>query len=167
MSFLAQQGDAYWAKRRHLEAQRELQRLRAAEAQRLRAEDREHESDPKAQRPKPRQQTAAAAKKAAERRKKAQALEPAPAQGEKCQLVLRFPCGRRSERAFPAHAALSAVYDWADCAGELAAPGNAFEVPETKFLLATSFPREQLLNRSQTLSQLNLCPAAVLTVCPQ
>ena len=40
-------------------------------------------------------------------------------------------CIVAQERAFPAHAALSAVYDWADCAGELAAPGNAFEVPET------------------------------------
>eukprot|EP00435_Cladocopium_sp_Y103_P036554 s2149_g9.t1 len=68
------------------------------------------------------------------RRKAAQELpqEATAPRKDGCHLVLRFPCGRRAERRFTAEQTLSEVYNWADCAGELAAlsGSTAFEVPE-------------------------------------
>jgi len=83
-----------------------------------------------------------------------------------CKLVVRFPCGRRVERTFDADDKLSLVYEWADCCGELSGLQGAerFEVPH-EFHLATTYPRQVLRDRSQSLRELQLLPNAMLAFC--
>ncbi|CAL1153707.1 unnamed protein product [Cladocopium goreaui] len=163
MAFMSQHGDASVVRLAAKEARRQEEERCREEARRLR-EEQDQEYQESLQKDQQRSSLSAA------RRRSAQELpkEATAPRKDGCHLVLRFPCGRRAERGFTAEQTLSEVYDWADCAGELAAlsGGTAFEVPE-KFLLATTYPKAVLKDQKKTLRQLKLLPSAVLTVCPE
>jgi len=171
MTFLSQHGDAAKERQQHAEVRRQEQQLRADEARRLREEqDKEYQESLKRDQQRLGMPTTQETALCRARRNAARELPEEAKQGKKgdtCQLVLRFPCGRRAERRFGAEEMLSEVYRWADCAGELASlSGSGFDVPE-KFVLATTYPKSVLKDQKKTLRQLKLVPSAVLTVCPE
>jgi len=115
---------------------------------------------------------------AAEMRERDAAAYGAGPEGEQCKLVLRLPNGKRVERAFGAADRVAAVYEWADCAGELAALAQSagaegdrssgvspagFEVPE-HFVLCVTFPRQPLTDKDADLKSSGLCPNAVIAL---
>lgn len=108
---------------------------------------------------------------AASRRVAAEKLLDVPApSGDRCELVLRLPNGRRVARTFGADEPLTVAYAWAHCSGELAGlqGAEAFDVPR-KFTLATTYPRQVLReeeNVGRSLRELGLCPNAVVALSP-
>mmetsp|Transcript_120860 Transcript_120860/g.301591 ORF Transcript_120860/g.301591 Transcript_120860/m.301591 type:complete len:96 (+) Transcript_120860:1-288(+) len=87
---------------------------------------------------------------------------PAPAGEATSRISLRLPAGQRIERKFPSGATLAEVYAWAEVAAYLPEhEGKGLEIP-ARFVLKTSFPSRDLVEKDQTIETLQLAGTNVL-----
>lgn len=140
---------------RKREEERQAVEREAREAQRLEEEQRRKEEELIAQ--------AEATRREVEeqRRAKAATLEPEGADAT-ARMSLRLPAGQRLQRKFRPNQTLADVYTWAECVAFL--PENkdrGLEVPP-RFLLKTSFPSRDLVERERTIEELQLSGTQLL-----
>eukprot|EP00440_Ansanella_granifera_P018423 gb/GFBE01020008.1/.p1 GENE.gb/GFBE01020008.1/~~gb/GFBE01020008.1/.p1 ORF type:complete len:473 (+),score=112.31 gb/GFBE01020008.1/:1-1419(+) len=97
-----------------------------------------------------------------ERRRAAAAALPAPSAEAKARIALRLPAGQRVNRSFCATDTLADVYGWADCLAFLPEnEGKGIEIPP-RFVLKTSFPVQELVEKSRTVDDLKLAGTQIL-----
>jgi len=145
----------------------------ALEADRLRAEKRQQEEQELAEWKKVEEEKLSEERQAQERleaakqqhaeelRARAAALGPEPPEA-KASIALRLPAGQRIQRKFLQNATLQHVYEWAEVAAYL--PENAdkhLEIPE-RFVLKTSFPSQELVERTRSIEELRLAGTNIL-----
>jgi hypothetical protein len=94
---------------------------------------------------------------------KRQQLPPEPAadytDAPISSIMFRMPDGSRQERRFLASDKVATLYDYLEV--------NARDAQWADYKLATSFPKRDLLDHSQTLQEADLVPDALLMVIPK
>merc|ERR1712151_1195813 len=80
----------------------------------------------------------------------------------KAMIALRLPAGQRIQRKFLQTATLQDVYDWAEVAAYL--PENLeknLQIPQ-RFVLKTSFPSQELVEKERGIEELRLVGTNIL-----
>jgi len=86
----------------------------------------------------------------------------APTGEATARISLRLPAGQRVERKFKPSATLAEVYAWAEVVAHLPEnEGKGLEIP-ARFLLKTSFPSRDLVEKDQSIEALQLAGSNIL-----
>jgi len=145
-------------KRVREEQEREEQRIREEQE---REERRQEEERLRQEEEEVRNLEAAKEKFQEQRRQKALTL-PAEDPQATARIALRLPQGQRIQRKFQQTATLADVYAWAEVAAHLPEnEGKGLEIPDL-FILRSSFPSKDLVEKDRTIVDLQLAGTNIL-----